>query len=146
MNSYNRNIFTTHVLPELKSFYLSGINRPVPITPSLAKFAEWSENDLVSRVNITKYLCEYIKQNNLQSQSDKRHIVPDEKLKKLFRMTYEETKKLTYLNMQQYIARTCIKTEKPTKQNVRRKFTKYIHDIQNLNRTLCCCDCRIDVY
>jgi chromatin remodeling complex protein RSC6 len=61
----------------------SGFNKPVAISSDLAKFVGWKDDELHSRVDVTTYICDYIKKNNLQDPTDGRKIHPDDKLRKL---------------------------------------------------------------
>lgn len=81
----------------------SGFMKPVDISPEMAKFAGWDAKSQHSRVDVTKYLCDYIKKHNLQNQADKRKIVPDKKLRKLLNISSKDTEDLTYFRLQQRI-------------------------------------------
>ncbi|EYU27179.1 hypothetical protein ABFS82_02G130100 [Erythranthe guttata] len=59
----------------------SGIMKPTPISPTLQSLVGAPE---ISRVGAVKKIWEYIKLHNLQNPSDKREIICDDKLKKLF--------------------------------------------------------------
>jgi chromatin remodeling complex protein RSC6 len=48
----------------------SGFLKPVQISKELAKFTGWDQNELRSRVDVTKYICNYIKEKNLQDPAD----------------------------------------------------------------------------
>lgn len=61
----------------------SGFHKPVKISNELARFAGWEENTPHSRVEVTKYICDYIREHNLQNPNDKRQIIPDPALQKL---------------------------------------------------------------
>jgi chromatin remodeling complex protein RSC6 len=61
----------------------SGFQKPVKISNELSKFTGWPQDELRSRVDVTKYICDYIASNNLQNPEDKRQILPDAKLQKL---------------------------------------------------------------
>ena len=79
----------------------SGFLKPVPISKDIAKFAGWSSSDKKSRVDVTKFLCNYIRENKLQNEKDKRQIKPDAKLSKL--LNYDEKtsgQPLTYFHLQ----------------------------------------------
>lgn len=79
----------------------SGFLKPVPISKDIAKFAGWGPSDKKSRVEVTKLLCNYIRENKLQNEKDKRQIKPDSKLAKL--LNYDEktsTEPLTYFRLQ----------------------------------------------
>ena len=61
----------------------SGFLKPVAVSSDLCKFAGWTEGELHSRVDVTKYICQYIKNHDLQDPADRRCIHPDSKLNKL---------------------------------------------------------------
>ena len=46
----------------------SGFMKPVPISSEMAKFAGWDTKTPRSRVDVTKYLCDYIRTNKLQRE------------------------------------------------------------------------------
>ena len=94
----------------------SGFMKPVAISPVLEKFIEAnngkaSKDDVITRCDITRHLCNYIKKNDLQMPSDKRTIVPDTKLKELFDIKEGENEKLTYYSMQKSIQRHIFKLD-----------------------------------
>lgn len=87
----------------------SGFLKPVPISLAMAKFTGWSPNELKSRVDVTKFLCNYIKDNNLQNPTDRRQIVADKKLSQL--LEYKEgSNPLTYFDMQSHLKKHFPKT------------------------------------
>jgi len=61
----------------------SGLLKPVAISKEIAKFAGWNPDELHSRVDVTKSICDYIKINGLQKTSNKKNILPDDVLKTL---------------------------------------------------------------
>jgi upstream activation factor subunit UAF30 len=83
----------------------SGFLKPVQISKDLAKFTGWDHSQLRSRVDVTKYICDYIRQNNLQDPQDKRRIRVDndQNLKKLLRFDGKDGKPLTYYSLQTYL-------------------------------------------
>jgi chromatin remodeling complex protein RSC6 len=82
----------------------SGFLKPVKISKEMGKFTGWGQNDLHSRVDVTKYICKYIKDNNLQNPSDRRQIIADNKLSKLLNYdSSKDDKPLTYYRIQSYI-------------------------------------------
>lgn len=84
----------------------SGFLKPVQISKDLAKFTGWDANQPRSRVDVTKFICEYIKQHNLQDPQDKRKIrvESDANLKKLLRYDgAKDGKPLTYYSLQSYL-------------------------------------------
>ena len=82
----------------------SGFQKPVKISKELAKFTGWSEDELRSRVDVTKYICDYIASNKLQNPQDKRQILPDTKLQKLLGFNPDKADKpLYYYGIQTYL-------------------------------------------
>jgi upstream activation factor subunit UAF30 len=83
---------------------LSGFMKPVNISKQMAKFTGWKPEELRSRVDVTKYICNYIKDNDLQNPSDRRQILADKKLAKLLNYDKDrEEKPLTYYYLQKKI-------------------------------------------
>jgi upstream activation factor subunit UAF30 len=79
----------------------SGFLKPVPISAEIAKFTGLQADQLHSRVEVTKYLCQYIKEHNLQNPADKRQIVADPALSKILNYdSKKEDKPLTYYRLQ----------------------------------------------
>lgn len=78
----------------------SGFMKPIKISKDLASFLEANPEEPITRVFVTKKLCQYIKEKDLQNPADRREIVPDDKLQKLFNLGDE---KLTYYSMQKQI-------------------------------------------
>lgn len=68
-----------------KKTVASGFLRPVKISAELAAFTGWDINQTYSRVTVTKFICDYIKNNKLYDEGDKRNIQCDEKLKALLK-------------------------------------------------------------
>ncbi len=90
----------------------SGFLKPVQISTEMAKFTGWNVNEPKSRVDVTKYICNYIKEHELQNPKDKRQILADSKLSKL--LNYDpkkESEPLTYYRIQSYIKPHFIKAE-----------------------------------
>jgi chromatin remodeling complex protein RSC6 len=78
----------------------SGLEKVMPITQKLADFAGWDVETPKSRVEITRFLCGYIKEHNLQNQDNKKEIILDSGLSDL--LQYSE-KTITYPHIQKYI-------------------------------------------
>lgn len=97
----------------------SGFMKAVPISKDMAKFCNWDASQQRSRVEVTKYLCNYIKENNLQNPEKRTEINPDEKLASLLGLKVDpKTKKvaagqptLTYPGLQKRIQTHFNKTE-----------------------------------
>ena len=82
----------------------SGFLKPVKISSDMAKFTGWDPAELKSRVEVTKYLCNYIRENNLQNPNDKRQIIPDAKLSKLIKYdAKKEAEPLRYYSLQKFL-------------------------------------------
>jgi upstream activation factor subunit UAF30 len=82
----------------------SGFLKPVQISEDMAKFTGWNHDDLKSRVDVTKYICKYIRDNDLQNPEDRRQILADKKLSKLLEYsTDSDDKPLTYYRIQTYM-------------------------------------------
>ena len=82
----------------------SGFQKPVKLSNELSKFAGWPPDELRSRVDVTKYICDYIASNKLQNPEDKRQIWPDAKLQKLLGFNPAKAEKpLYYYGIQTYL-------------------------------------------
>ena len=88
----------------------SGFMKPVRVSEEMAAFTSWAPDQLYSRVDVTKFICNYIRENKLQNPTDRRQIVCDDKLKALLKYDpATATEPLTYFRLQQYIQRHFIK-------------------------------------
>ena len=83
----------------------SGFMKPVKVSKEMQKFTGIKDEQLVSRVDVTKAICLYVKEHNLQNNEDRRQFTPDEKLSKLL----NTTQPLTYYNLQKHIQHHFIK-------------------------------------
>jgi len=81
----------------------SGFLKQVPISKEMCNFAGWGTDELHSRVDVTKFVCNYIKENNLQNPADRRQITPDAKLKKLLNYISKNGEPLKYYTLQTYL-------------------------------------------
>ena len=79
----------------------SGFAKPVPITKELCEFLGKPEDTLVNRTEVTRFIIKYIKDNHLQSISEKKRIIPDDKLQHL--LDVDSTEEITYFNIQKYM-------------------------------------------
>ena len=90
----------------------SGFLKPVQISKEMAKFTGWDASQLKSRVDVTKFLCNYIKENDLQNPKDRRQILADSKLSKLLKYdSKKETNPLTYFRIQSCLKEHFIKPQ-----------------------------------
>ena len=62
----------------------------------------------IARTEVTQYLIQYIKDNGLQFEGNKKIIVPDSTLKKL--LNVKEGEEVTYFNLQRLMNRHFVKS------------------------------------
>ena len=79
----------------------SGFAVPSKISNDLCKFMGKPEGSEMARTEVTKYIIQYIKNNNLPDKTNKKVINPDKALKSLLNVKANE--EVTYLNLQKYI-------------------------------------------
>jgi chromatin remodeling complex protein RSC6 len=80
----------------------SGFLKKYKISDAMSEFTGFSEE--VSRVDVTRFICKYVKDNNLQKPDDRRIILPDDKLKTILGL--DDTilqKPFRYYNIQTYL-------------------------------------------
>lgn len=83
----------------------SGFQKPVRISSQVAEFTGWDVSQPRARVEVTNYVCEYIKSNNLQNPADKRVILADSKLSDLLGYQKEKDGDLNYAKIQKLLAK-----------------------------------------
>jgi len=86
---------------------LSGFAMPSLLSKELYTFLDIQEGTLIPRKQVTRMLNEYIKENNLRNEADRRIILPDDNLKRIFNCT--ENDNVTYFNLQSYVKHHFIK-------------------------------------
>jgi len=79
----------------------SGFNKPKPVPVEIINLLGLEKDAELPRTKITKLIYGYIKDHKLQSPEDKRTILPDTKLKKLFSLKKDD--KVTFYNIQTHI-------------------------------------------
>ena len=89
-----------HKTPSARRNNNSGFLKPVNISGDIAKFTGLDPKTQHSRVDVTKFLCKYIKDKNLQNPEDKRQIRADPALTKLLNYDAKTGEPLTYYHMQ----------------------------------------------
>lgn len=87
----------------------SGFFKEVKITEDLAKFMACKPDELKSRVDVTRFICKYVKDKELQDQDNKKIIVPDEPLKKLLKHDAKTDGALTFPSVQKLIQKHFVK-------------------------------------
>ena len=83
----------------------SGFQKPVKISDAVAQFTGWDVAQPRARVEVTNFVCDYVKQNNLQSPDDRRNILADTKLSELLDYNKERDGNLTYATIQKLLAK-----------------------------------------
>lgn len=83
----------------------SGFQKPVRISDAVARFTGWDASEPRARVEVTNFVCDYIKRNNLQSASDRRVINADSNLSQLLDYQSERDGNLTYATIQKLLAK-----------------------------------------
>jgi chromatin remodeling complex protein RSC6 len=78
------------------------------VTSEMCEFMGKNDGELISRIEITKYLNKYIKENNLENSENRQIIVPDEKLWKILGEE-AQSKKITHFTIQKYLNKHFLK-------------------------------------
>jgi chromatin remodeling complex protein RSC6 len=95
----------------------SGFLKPVLLSKEMAGFMGWDRKNPTSRVDVTRFLCKYISDNELQNPKDRREIVADDKLAKLLNYDPKKDIPLNYYRLQSYMKPHFEKIEeKPVKK------------------------------
>lgn len=81
----------------------NGFAKPVPISDELCHFLSMPVNSELSRTDITRKINAYIKQHNLNKPENKRFILPDAALRKLFQLAAGE--EISYFSIQKHITK-----------------------------------------
>lgn len=79
----------------------SGFAKPSKVTTELCEFMNKKEGTEIARTEVTKALCNYIKENKLENKENSKIISPDKKLKTL--LGIEDGQELTYFTIQKYM-------------------------------------------
>ena len=85
----------------------SGFAVPTQISKDLCKFMGKPEGSEMARTEVTKYIIQYIKNNNLPDKTNKKVINPDKALKSLLNVKANE--EVTYFNLQKYMNQHFVK-------------------------------------
>ena len=83
----------------------TGWTKPINISNSLCYFLDVPLGTHISRTEVTKRVCNYIKEKNLQDPKDGRRILIDTKLNNLLKL--KKGDELTYFSIQRYIQSHC---------------------------------------
>ena len=79
----------------------SGFAKPALISVELCSFLGKPEGTEMARTEVTKYLTQYIKENKLQDEANRRKILPDKQLQQLLNVGKGD--EVTYFNLQKYM-------------------------------------------
>ena len=85
----------------------SGFAVPSKISNDLCEFMGKPEGTEMARTEVTKYMIQYIKNNNLPDKDNKKVIKPDNALKSL--LNVKPSDEVTYFNLQKYMNKHFIK-------------------------------------
>ncbi|QOI90233.1 hypothetical protein QKU58_gp098 [Pyramimonas orientalis virus] len=85
----------------------SGFAVPYKLSEELYKFLNINVGEKVPRNDVTRMINEYIKTNDLRDATDKRIIIPNKELHKIFNSSTSDS--ITYFNLQSYIKHHFIK-------------------------------------
>ena len=80
----------------------SGFVKPTKISDELATFLGKDKGSMMARTDVTKEMTAYIRQHKLQDKDNGRKILPDNKLKKLLKVS--DSEELTYFNLQKFMS------------------------------------------
>ena len=85
----------------------SGFAVPTKITDQLCEFMNKEKGTMVARTVVTQYIIEYIRQNALQKDGNRKFIKPDVKLATL--LDVKDDDEVTYFNIQRYMNKHFVK-------------------------------------
>ena len=81
----------------------SGFAKPTKISDELCEFMGMEKGTELARTEVTKYLHEYIKKNELQVETNKTLIVPDSNLKNLLALDEDIAQEIHFFSLQKYM-------------------------------------------
>ena len=87
----------------------SGFANPTKISKELCEFMDKPTDTKMARTDVTKYIIQYIKENNLQDPKNAKVIQPNKKLTTLLKIN-SNSDELTYFNLQRHMNKHFIKS------------------------------------
>lgn len=85
----------------------SGFAVPTKISDELCEFMKKPKGSMAARTEVTQYIIQYIKDNNLQWKDNRKIIKPNKQLKNL--LDVKKSDEVTYFNIQRYMNKHFIK-------------------------------------
>ena len=79
----------------------SGFAKPTNLSEELCKFMNIEIGSMKPRTQVTKFFCDYFKDNDLQDPSYKRNILPNKALKDILKL--KDGDEVSYFNLQKYL-------------------------------------------
>jgi hypothetical protein len=86
----------------------SGFNKKEPVPQALIELLDIKET-MLSRSHVTRLLYDYFRDNNLFDKKTRKVIVPDKKIRKIFKMAPSDT--ITFYNMQTWLKKLYTETD-----------------------------------
>jgi chromatin remodeling complex protein RSC6 len=83
----------------------SGFAKPTKISDQLCEFMGREKGTEMARTEVTKYIHDYIKKNELQLETNKTLIIPDINLKNLLALEEKEGEQIHFFSLQKYMNR-----------------------------------------
>jgi len=84
---------------------ISGFAKPTKISDQLCEFMGREKGTEMARTEVTKYIHDYIKKNELQLDTNKTLIIPDINLKNLLAIEENENQQIHFFSLQKYMNR-----------------------------------------
>ena len=84
---------------------ISGFAKPTKISDQLCEFMGREKGSEMARTEVTKYIHDYIKKNELQLETNKTLIIPDINLKNLLAIEENENQQIHFFSLQKYMNR-----------------------------------------
>ena len=90
----------------------SGFAVPTKISDELCDFMDRPRGTEVARTEVTKFIIEYIKVNQLQFPENRKIIKPNDSLRSLFNV--KPSDEVTYFNLQRYMNKHFKESKSPS--------------------------------
>lgn len=110
----------------------SGFAVPVTVSEPLALFLGMNLTDEIPRTEVTKRLTAYIKENELQTEGNRKNFTVDEALSQVFNVPRGTT--TNWFEMQKFLSSLLVTVKKKNTDSETKTTTKVI-DVNNANTT-----------